>query len=410
MPATFFDRQPQLEVIDRGSLLIPACGVCGLYKTCESPKMEPSGKGKKKILIVGEAPGADEDLQGRQFVGKAGRKLQEACDEAEIDPRKDCLITNSLICRPPSNRTPTKQEIGYCRANLLKTIREFEPNVIIPLGGPAIQSVLGYYYKTKQKLGGVMRWEGWQIPCQNGNVWICPTYHPSWLLRENHPIADKRFVRDLAVAGGIETRPWDTPPNFPARVETIINSKAASEAIQMFLGQGATPIAFDYETTCIKPIYAYRASPPVEGIICCSISDGKRTISYPWDKRTREATYELLRSDRPKIGANIKFEEAWTIAEFGKGVRNWAWDCCVDAHLIDNRPGISGLDFQAFVLLGMEDWSSEVAPYMKAREGTKFNRLRELDFSRLGRYNGLDSLIQYKVAKVQSEKLNMRIK
>src|SRR5437879_5510271 len=86
--------------------LIPKCGACGLFKTCQSPKMPPSGKGRKRILICSEAPGRNEDEQGIHFVGKAGQFLEECLEECEINFRKDCWITNAIICRPPKNKLP----------------------------------------------------------------------------------------------------------------------------------------------------------------------------------------------------------------------------------------------------------------------------------------------------------------
>src|SRR5262245_43419820 len=88
----------------------PRCGLCGLLNKCQSPKMEVYGKGKNGILIVGEAPGANEDEQGIPFVGKAGRYLRGILHGLDVNMRNDCWLTNSLICRPPNNATPTSDQ------------------------------------------------------------------------------------------------------------------------------------------------------------------------------------------------------------------------------------------------------------------------------------------------------------
>src|SRR5690606_23623431 len=134
----------QLQVAKAPPSLAPQCGACGLFKTCKSPKMPVSGKGRREILVVAEAPGKDEDDRGIQLVGESGQLLERAMRKAGVDMRKDCWLTNSLICRPPNNRMPTKQEIDYCRPNLLKTIKELDPKVIILLGGSAVRSLIGY--------------------------------------------------------------------------------------------------------------------------------------------------------------------------------------------------------------------------------------------------------------------------
>jgi uracil-DNA glycosylase family 4 len=370
--------------------------------------MKPVGEGRKKILIVGEAPGAEEDDKGEAFVGKAGRKLREVFDEVGIDLRKDCLITNSLICRPPSNKTPDSRKISYCRANLINTIRDFDPTVIVPLGGVAVESVLGYYYKDSD-IGGIMRWQGWQIPHQKANLWICPTYHPAYLGYTNHPVADMRFLRDLKAIASINRRPWAKPPNWPARVQAIIDSRAAADAIHAMLERGAVPIAPDFETTCIKPPFAHSGNTPNGGIVSCSLSDGETTIAYPWVGEAIDATYEVFRSDRPKIGANIKFEEQWANWQFGRGIRNWVWDVVVNAHLIDNRPNISSVKFQSFALLGVEPYETDVKDMLKARKGSKQNRIRQADIMKVLAYNGMDSLVEWKIGHIQASRLGIKL-
>ena len=110
---------------------------------------------------------------------------------------------------------------------------------------------------------------------------------------------------------------------------------------------------------------------------------------------------DLLDSPIPKIGQNIKFEERWLLKKFGRGVCNWVWDGMLAAHALDNRRGICGLEFQAFVLLGQAPWDSAVAPYMKSDGPNKPNRIRELDLGKLLEYNALDAILEFEVAKAQ---------
>src|SRR6185503_19587936 len=106
------------EFLERPAVgLVPRCGACGLLKTCESPKMAPYGKGKRGVLIVGEAPGQSEDERGRPFVGKSGQFLRGTLEGLGFDMDRYAWTTNALICRPPNNQTPDNKRISYCRPN-----------------------------------------------------------------------------------------------------------------------------------------------------------------------------------------------------------------------------------------------------------------------------------------------------
>src|SRR5688572_19001707 len=102
MPTAFFQARQPIVTKPTFSRL-PKCGRCGLFKHCKSPKMLPAGEGRRKILVIGESPGNEEDDRGEPFVGKSGRHLRDVLEQVGIDLRKDCLLTNSLICHPEGN-------------------------------------------------------------------------------------------------------------------------------------------------------------------------------------------------------------------------------------------------------------------------------------------------------------------
>lgn len=394
MPKGFF---PESTLISKPPLsLIPKCGACGLHKTCQSPKMPPSGKGRRKVLIVGEAPGAHEDEQGVQFVGKAGQFLQERLNELGVRMRTDCYITNALICRPPGNKIENKNAVDYCRPNLLRTLEELEPHTVVLLGGTAVRSLVGALWK--EDVGPLERWVGWNIPCTKPNVWICPTYHPSYLLRSHDKVLDRLFMQHLEAAFAHEERPWEQVPDYGSQVEVILDPDVAARAIREITEAGG-PTAFDYETTGLKPEY--------EGVeaVCASICwRGVRTIAYPWHGEAIKATGEYLASDRcTKIASNLKHEDRWTRHIFGHPVRGWLWDTMLAAHVLDNREGgICGLKFQAFVRLGAESYNDHIEQFMQARKGKHVNRVKqEIEISQLLRYCGIDTLLEYLLAKKQ---------
>lgn len=394
MPTGFF--QGSVVASSKAPLPVVAqCGSCGLYKTCNSPKMAPSGQGRRKVLIVAEAPGADEDKQGIQLVGKSGTLLNTTLARLDVEMRKDCWLTNAIICRPPNNETPDANKINYCRPNLFDTIKRFDPEVIIPLGGVAVHSLLAPLFK--ENVGAMTRWVGWQIPCQSLNAWICPTYHPSYLERTKDKVLELFFKRNLEAAFQLERRPWNKVPDFKSQVEPIFKGSAAAKAIRDIIAAGK-PAAFDYETNQLKP------DDPDSIIVCCSVSNGKRTIAFPWAGEAIEAMREFVRSPLGKIASNMKFEERWTMAKLGCRTRNWVWDTMLNAHVLDNREDITSIKFQAFVLFGQAIYNSHIEPFLRAKGGQKVNRvLKEIDLRQLLEYCGLDSLLEYKVARTQSE-------
>lgn len=401
MPEGFFPASV-LDKSKKPESLIPKCGACGLYKTCQSPKMELYGQGEKGIMIIGEAPGADEDEQGIPFVGKSGRLLREVLSGLGIHPKRDLWITNSLICRPPGNRTPTAKEIDYCRPNITRAIRECKPRTLILLGLPAIKSVIGSIQKDVPTK--ITPWVGWQIPCQRPHMWICPTYHPSFILREQdkRPIARKLFEQHIEAAISLKEKP-ELIANFDDAIQKIYDPVEVERRIRLLLASSnkKTMIAFDYETNMVKPD-SHRAE-----IICCSISTGFSSFAFPWPtrKETLNEFSTLLKSDIPKIGQNIKFEDRWTRAKLGHGIKNWYWDDMLAAHWMDSRGGITGLKFQAFAHMGLQAYDEHIKPYLKAKGGSKLNRiLEEIDMDDLLHYCALDSYFEFKLGVQQMKK------
>ena len=383
--------------------LLPRCGPCGLSTTCASPKMLPRGSGKRRVLIVGEAPGKEEDSCGRPFVGEAGKCLRDNLDSIGVDLDEDCLTTNSVICRPPGNATPSDRKIEFCRPNLVRTIKEFDPQVIIPLGSQAVEAVLGWLWKPG--VDGIMRWAGWKVPCRKPNAWICPTYHPSYVMRglkERDTVTQMYFRHHLKEAFSLQERPWQEIPQD--HVEIILEDSRAAQAVMGFVEAGSS-VAFDYETDRLKPDNLEAR------IVSCSVSDGTRTVAYPWQGMARQATRELLRSHAGKIASNMRFEERWTMREFGCGVENWIWDTQVAAHVLDSRPAITSIKFQAFVLLGAPDWEANINEYKKsaAPGGNSPNRMASCPLRDLLRYNGLDSLYEWQVAQIQAKQMGVKL-
>ena len=125
-------------------------------------------------MLIGEAPGADEDNQGLPFVGRSGRLLSELLEQAELDEDEDLYICNVIKCRPPNNRKPTSDEIKQCRPWLEEQIALVNPSLVLLAEATALQAVLGIK-------SGISKLRG-QWHEQEGKAFM-PVFHPSYLLR-----------------------------------------------------------------------------------------------------------------------------------------------------------------------------------------------------------------------------------
>lgn len=373
---------------------LPQCGKCGLSTKCMSPVMPIAGLGKKSILIIGEAPGATEDKMGKPFIGDAGQRLQTELRSAGIDIFKDCWVTNALSCRPPNNKIEDKRQIEYCRPLVLKAIETLQPTTIILLGESAVRSVIGYLWK--ERIESMGQWAGWWIPCRRWNCWICPAYHPSFLLRQREdPVANMMFRDHIRNAVKTADSPPYDEPQDPLRLDkeirVILDDREAAHQIENYK-DGA--VAFDFETTTLK------SQGPHAEIYCCSISDGENTISYPWYGKVIQATKEMLVDPNlKKIGWNAKFESNWCWAKLGIRVRGWVWDGMIATHALDTRPSITSLKFQAFIRYGIENYALSVEEYLKSKDdrGNSPNRIKEAGLRQVLEYCGQDSLLEYRI-------------
>ncbi len=160
---------------DRWEELYKECVGCRLCELSKTRTNVVFGEGNKsaKIVFIGEAPGRDEDLQAKPFVGRAGQLLTRMIEAMNLK-RTDVYICNVLKCRPPDNRPPQQIEISVCRKYLEKQIGLISPKVICTLGRYAAQTILG-------TIDGITTFRGKQGVYKN--IPVIPTYHPAYLLR-----------------------------------------------------------------------------------------------------------------------------------------------------------------------------------------------------------------------------------
>lgn len=404
MMAGFFDKK-QTESTSRPSGKHMGCHSCGLYKYVNSPVMKPYGKGRKDVLNIGEAPGESEDLKGRQWQGRAGRRLQSTLRrDLGINLFEDCVNINAINCRPTSqsgNRPPSNNEIACCRRIVLKVIRDMKPHVINLFGGSAIKSVLGHRFHGD--LGGIHKWRGWNIPDRDLNAWINPLFHPSYVQRVEE-VTDVIWRQDLKRAFDKATTPL---PELHEPKFHFVDDLSFLEEIPNY-----EMVAFDYETTGIKP------HAEEHEIICCSVAVDEENVyvfMMPKDEDQLQLFKEFLENPAiHKIAANAKFEYNWSVEKLGVHPKGIVFDTMLATHTLDNRPGINGVKFQTYVQFGIIDYSSEVQPYLKGKDKNNDNSLNNIHKllktkelkEKLLYYCGWDSFIERKLAMQQMEQIN----
>jgi DNA polymerase len=167
---------------------VASCRAC---KLCSSRRKTVFGVGDTRAdwLIVGEAPGENEDLQGEPFVGAAGQLLDNMLRAIGLDRRHKVYIANVLKCRPPGNRNPLPEEVAMCEPFLRRQVQLLQPRIILAMGRFAVQSLLGTSEPIGKLRGRAHQYLG--LP-------VVVTYHPAYLLRN---LPDKaRAWADLCLA------------------------------------------------------------------------------------------------------------------------------------------------------------------------------------------------------------------
>lgn len=176
-----------------------SCTKCELCKERNNIVFS-DGNEHAKIMLIGEAPGADEDKQGVPFVGRAGKLLNEFLEKAGINRPNDIYIANTVKCRPPENRKPTSEEKTACEGNLQKQIDVVQPKVIVLCGATAMESFI------KDKKLTITHARGQVFEYKNG-IKLVPVFHPSYLLRQhslevNSPrdlmLKDLKMIKEMA--------------------------------------------------------------------------------------------------------------------------------------------------------------------------------------------------------------------
>ena len=154
------------------------CRRCGLVHS-RTQVVVSRGNPRAPLMVIGEGPGAQEDEQGKPFVGRSGQLLDRMLESVGIDTNRDAYVCNIVKCRPPENRKPTALEMAACRPWFDQQIALVDPPVILLAGATAVEGLLGIK-------GGITKLRGQWRQGDGGSLegrWLMPILHPSYLLR-----------------------------------------------------------------------------------------------------------------------------------------------------------------------------------------------------------------------------------
>jgi uracil-DNA glycosylase family 4 len=166
---------------------ILSCQDCPLSST-RTKAVPGEGNTNADLMFIGEAPGRDEDIQGRPFVGRAGQLLTKIIQAMNYN-REDVYITNIVKCRPPNNREPSRDETEKCKIYLFEQIANIQPKVIVTLG-----NVPTHFFVPSKS--GVTTLRGMFHPFED--ILVMPTFHPSYLVRnESNRLLKKMVWEDM---------------------------------------------------------------------------------------------------------------------------------------------------------------------------------------------------------------------
>jgi DNA polymerase-1 len=316
--------------------------------------MESYGSEEPGLLVIGEAPGEDEDRQGQPFVGKSGALLRQVLEEL-FDVDADVRFTNVVRCRPPDNKI-TKMAMNHCSRFALQDILDYKPALVFLMGGSALSGVLGE--------NGITNWHGSIIDkeVEDGygdkfTVRFVPLYHPAYILRDSSHMDE--WLEAITNAIDAEQRE-DCQYIYP---ETLAEVKA----MQGYLAQH-TDITFDVETSTLDPY--------LDGSLLLSLSFAAGSVAYSlpvdhpesWflgNAKLKTILRDIFQSHSGHLsGHNVKFDLMHVSARLGIDV-DAGGDTMLISHLLDSRQGVHGLKRLAGVHLGMYDYDSELEVYKK---------------------------------------------
>ena len=375
------------------SVKIHTCTRCGLFSTCNTPKIPASGGGKRRILVIGPGVTTVEDNSGNERHGSTYSYLKSHFAECGIDLDEDCWYTHAVRCFTREEYTMTTQ--SACHRMLMKEIDELDPIVIVPVAPEAWEILLYERMTGRATVASYQDWCGEIIPDQVLNRYITPIYTPTFVQK-----FDEKRVNPYHLHWHAQMEAIKGILSKPDKIEvsvTLCDTESKAITALEDADENWKVFAFDYETTGIKP---YREGHKIAYV---SISNGKKAYAFPHygSKSYLKALKMLLKNDAVKIAQNANFERSWTSNILGYEVNNLVEDTMLMQHCRNNRKP-TGLKFMVYAKYGFLGYDSDADEYIRAstedtREfGTNaFNRVFDAPVKKMLEYNAMDSLFTY---------------
>lgn len=322
----------------------PNCQACGLCEDAETVCLWGSGPASTPIMVIGEAPGSQEDQAGKPFVGKTGQLINEAFEKVGIK-RRDVYITNAVKCRPEGNRTPKVAEIRACASYLRQEFADVKPRFVLLLGNVPLQATLGV--KGIQKLRGK--------PIERDGVIYLPTYHPAYLFR--YPEERPTFEVDLRnfaniVAGG------EIPKESGTNIQIVDDERSLQRALADI--SRAKWIEFDCETSGLNPwapgSWVTSLGVGTARAQWCFLLEHPDGWLYGNPIKQKRVVKRIARAGNRarKCGHNAKFDSLWLRVHYG--IRWYADFDTLLAHYNLDENSYHGLDILATRYFGAPNY------------------------------------------------------
>ncbi|KKN22076.1 hypothetical protein LCGC14_0918820 [marine sediment metagenome] len=360
---------------------MPRCKDCPFK---DHPIVEGFGPDETDLVILGESPGRDEHVQGRPFTGPSGQVLDECLHQAELPTP---YLTNSSLCTPPPDEFSKLAAVNACRKERHAEIVSRKPKVVMSLGGFAAQSLINDSKGITRRVGEKHWWN---------NSWVILNEHPAYLLRggyEDFP----RFVECLRLGKKIIDGSAPVSMDVPY-IESFTRQEALGllEELQPIVSAGH-PLSLDLETSGFNP-YAARivrgedGTPRYEKDRIILVIIGTREKSYLFHEQAFLETYEEIKEflEQPRLTLlmHVAVFDAGFLRASGIKVGSFH-DTALEHYTLNEIKYTHGLKELARVLLGADDWESDIKRYLPSPKKSSYTMIPKPALAKYGSYDGV---------------------
>jgi uracil-DNA glycosylase family 4 len=356
--------------------------------------MAVSGQGRERILLLDSAPHEEEDRDGIHLTGGRAAALDKVIDSCGYVLETDFWRMSAVGCRLPKDKHPGEEHICACRSYVLQTIAKLKPRMIICLGEVAAATITGHSFAPLKRGIDVVR--GFVVPDQTIGTRVAFTYGVDYLTKTSFdPVI--RILWKADIESFLE-QAGDPFPVYSHKgcIETITDPSRACVFLERVL-ERRPMIAFDYETTGLKP------HAPGHRILSAAVAvSAKKSVAFPIDNPSVLELWKavLVSEHITKVCHNATFEILWSDVHAAP-VRGMVWDTCVLAHIDDCRRGVTALDTQAYLRFGVPPWDTVEQMKQstdKSKGANSPNRLADVPLYELLEYNAIDALYTWWLA------------